>query len=280
MSDVAEVKAGRADLYGFGPDSGFHHARYRYGPQTPVRVTTTWSHEARSHEQLPATGWLSPGMNYWNRLAGWELFVFAGPGETPEITAVLDPACTSCALVTNPYAQWGGDYKACNVSISPSGHHYPPRVAHELGHCLGFTHPGQGEHVSQYDDRVLSVMNPEKEGRYERLRDSNRSVAAIVESWRPYDLATVRGMQYDRPPSSGTTAALGPLPSGSDDLTPSLQAPVQSQEGPAKAPRWVEAENVADFTPVLAGVRSLILTASDLVENVNRLHRWQPPPQR
>jgi hypothetical protein len=110
----------------FSEQAGFAHARN--GIRTPITVV---------HKQ-----WLAPGLNYWNRMAGWDVLVFSDE-PNPEITAVVDQHCTSCALAwsaTTHQPNMYDPYERCNVSIGQDSRDARRIIAHELGHCLGLMH--------------------------------------------------------------------------------------------------------------------------------------------
>lgn len=101
----------------------------------------------------PVFTYLSNAMNYWNALAGWELFVFGPPGEnTSEVR--VDPGdwwrCT-----------WGSDAPYDHAWITyPSTLNAPNPAgifAHELGHALGFQHQPRGALGGHFPDEEFDT---------------------------------------------------------------------------------------------------------------------------
>lgn len=114
-----------------GPDAGFHKARFR-----------------RESITLERKRWLGKARLYWNRRAGWKLFVWAPKGTVADITAKLDPRCGACAQLPPPH-DWTAPYTSANVSLYRQ-YRDLSTVVHELGHCLGLRHQKRGA-MSQGD---------------------------------------------------------------------------------------------------------------------------------
>jgi hypothetical protein len=123
----------------YSEEAGFHHARFDRIPITVQR-----------------TPGFAKGLEYWNDRAGWELFTFTD--SDPEISSGAISNCRSCALVTNPYANWKAPYVACTIDIIPRWRDLQT-VAHELGHCLGLRHQPKGvmerAPAPRFDRRLL-----------------------------------------------------------------------------------------------------------------------------
>jgi len=108
----------------FGPNGGW--AQARNGNRTTIGVVNA--------------PWLKVGMDYWNKLAGWNMLAFSS---TPQITAKVDRTCLYCALATSTtgvVGAWASPFGSCNVSIARDSRRNARLIAHELGHCIGLQH--------------------------------------------------------------------------------------------------------------------------------------------
>lgn len=110
---------------------GAVHADHQFEPgvsgfakaQLPNRQSITVCNESAYALDLPAI--IAP----WNRIAGWQLFAIACPGD---ITFV-----TSGSTWVQPYPTYREPYTSCTIYVSFS---YATTywMRHEIGHCLGF----------------------------------------------------------------------------------------------------------------------------------------------
>lgn len=115
----------------FGPDSGFHQARF--GNRESIRI-----------QDLK---WLRFGVRYWNARAGWELLMRTDTD--PQITGhrrfqTLHGHCDACAMLFEPENQWQQPYERCGVAVHPNYGRDEDTVIHEVGHCLGLRHQRRG----------------------------------------------------------------------------------------------------------------------------------------